>query len=104
LLNQKQRKLVPLSVGCDRLGVGDTKLREEYIKTGRLRVIYVGAKSPRLVEDELDAVVAEVIANPPAEAANTAHMTTAHMRNAAERRRAAERKGASKRSKQTKAA
>ncbi len=89
---QKPRRLVPLQEGCRRLCIGDTKLREEYIATGRLRVIYVGAKSPRLVEDELDAVVAEVIANPPAEAANTAHMTTAHMRNAAERRRLAGRK------------
>jgi hypothetical protein len=95
---------VPVTEGPRRLSIGKTKFKKEYIDTGRLQVVYLGPKSPRLIEDQIDEVVEEDIANPPAEAADTAHATAAHMRNAAERRRLAERKTAPKRTRQTAAA
>lgn len=56
------RRLVRMSEGPKRLGIGKTKFREDYIDTERLRLVPLGERAVRLVEDELDAVVDEVIA------------------------------------------
>jgi predicted DNA-binding transcriptional regulator AlpA len=45
-----------------RMGVGRTKLNDDYIKTGRLRWVRLGPRIKALPDDEVDAVIAEEIA------------------------------------------
>jgi hypothetical protein len=59
---QRGRRLVRQKDARARLGIGKTKYYEQFIKTGRLHLIPLGPKSFAVDEAELDAVIAEVIA------------------------------------------
>jgi predicted DNA-binding transcriptional regulator AlpA len=41
----------------DRLGIRKTALHENFIKTGRLRFVQIGARAVGVIEDELDALI-----------------------------------------------
>jgi hypothetical protein len=45
-----------------KIPVGKTKFREDYINTGRLKLVPLGARAVGVVEDEIDVVVDELIA------------------------------------------
>jgi hypothetical protein len=45
-----------------RLPVGRTKFYEDYVNTGRLLLVRLGPKSVALVDDEVDKLIAELIA------------------------------------------
>jgi hypothetical protein len=45
-----------------RLGIGRTKFEEDFIKTGRLRLVPISERIDGIVEDELDVVIEEIIA------------------------------------------
>jgi hypothetical protein len=45
-----------------RLPVGRTKFYEDYVNTGRLRLVRLGPKSVAVVDDEVDKLIAELIA------------------------------------------
>ena len=47
---------------CSRLGCGKTTLDEKFIKTGRLRWVYLSERYKAAVEEEVDALVDELIA------------------------------------------
>lgn len=56
------RRIVRFQEGLRRIPVGRTKFRQDYIDTGRLRLVPLGRRAVGLVEDELAQVVDEVIA------------------------------------------
>ena len=41
----------------ERLGIRKTTLHENFIKTGRLRFVQIGARAVGVIEDELDALI-----------------------------------------------
>ena len=41
----------------ERLGIRKTALHENFIKTGRLRFVKIGARAVGVIEDELDALI-----------------------------------------------
>jgi predicted DNA-binding transcriptional regulator AlpA len=45
-----------------RIGVGKTKFYEDYIKTGKLRLVPISERIDGILEEEVDAVIAEKIA------------------------------------------
>jgi hypothetical protein len=45
-----------------RLPVGRTKFYEDYVNTGRLRLVRLGPKSVAVVDDEVDKLIDELIA------------------------------------------
>jgi hypothetical protein len=45
-----------------RLPVGRTKFYEDYVNTGRLRLVRLGPKSVAVVDDEVDKLITELIA------------------------------------------
>jgi predicted DNA-binding transcriptional regulator AlpA len=47
-----------------RLGVGRTTLDEQFIKTGRLRWFWLGPRIKVMIEQDVDRVIDEVIADP----------------------------------------
>lgn len=47
---------------CTRLACGKTTLNDKFVKTGRLRWVYPAERYKAAVEDEVDALVEEVIA------------------------------------------
>ena len=44
----------------ERLGVRQTALHENFIKTGRLRFVKLGARAVGAIEDEVDALIEEL--------------------------------------------
>ena len=44
----------------ERLGIRKTTLYENFIITGRLRFVKIGARAVGVIEDELDALIEEV--------------------------------------------
>jgi predicted DNA-binding transcriptional regulator AlpA len=44
----------------ERLGIRKTALYENFIKTGRLRFVKIGARAVGVIEDELDALIEEL--------------------------------------------
>ena len=44
----------------ERLGIRKTTLYENFIKTGRLRFVKIGARAVGVIEDELDALIEEL--------------------------------------------
>jgi predicted DNA-binding transcriptional regulator AlpA len=44
----------------ERLGIRKTTLHESFIKTGRLRLVRIGARVVGVIEDELDALIEEL--------------------------------------------
>jgi hypothetical protein len=47
----------------NRVGVGKTKFRKDYVETGRVRWIPLGPRTKGLLEDEVDALVEEIAQN-----------------------------------------
>jgi predicted DNA-binding transcriptional regulator AlpA len=43
-----------------RLGIRKTSLYDSFIKTGRLRLVQIGARAVGIIEDELDALIEEL--------------------------------------------
>lgn len=60
--SNRGRRLVRLKAARSRLGVGKTKFKEKFVKTGRLRLVPLGKHSLAVDEEQLDAVIGEVIA------------------------------------------
>jgi predicted DNA-binding transcriptional regulator AlpA len=44
----------------ERLGIRKTTLHENFIKTGRLRLVKIGARAVGIIEDELDSLIEEL--------------------------------------------
>ena len=45
-----------------RLGVGKTKFQKDYVKTGRIHLVPISERIEGVVEEELDALIEEIIA------------------------------------------
>jgi hypothetical protein len=58
---RRGRRLVRPKEAQKRLGVGHTKFYKDFINTGRLRLVELGPRSRAAVEDELDALIDEII-------------------------------------------
>jgi predicted DNA-binding transcriptional regulator AlpA len=56
------RRLIRPKEAMRVLGIGHTKFHEDYITTGRLRAVRLGARSVAYPSDEIDALVNELIA------------------------------------------
>jgi predicted DNA-binding transcriptional regulator AlpA len=56
------RKIVRPREAQSRLGVGHTKFYEDFVNTGRLRLVRLGPRCVGAVEDELDALIGELVA------------------------------------------
>jgi hypothetical protein len=59
---RRGRRLVRPKEAQKRLGVGHTKFWQDFVATGRLRLVELGPRSKAAVEDELDDLIAELIA------------------------------------------
>lgn len=56
------RRLVREPEVLRRLAIGKTKLDEDFVKTGKLRWVRLGKRAKAAVEDELDQLVDDLIA------------------------------------------
>jgi predicted DNA-binding transcriptional regulator AlpA len=63
------RKIVRPKEAQVRLGIGHTKFYQDIIGAGRLRLVRLGPRCVGVVEDELDALIGQLIAERDAEAA-----------------------------------
>ena len=59
---KRGRSLLRKKEAQRRLGVGKTKFYEDYIRTGRLRLVPISERIECVVEEDVDAVIAEKIA------------------------------------------
>jgi hypothetical protein len=59
---RRGRRLVRPKEAWKRLGIGHTKFYEDYIQTGRIKLIDLGPKCKAIVEDELDDLINELVA------------------------------------------
>ncbi len=59
---RRGRKLVRPKEAQRRLGVGHTKFWQDFVATGRLRLVELGPRTKAAVEDELDDLIDELIA------------------------------------------
>jgi hypothetical protein len=59
---RRGRRLVRPKEAQKRLGVGRTKFYQDFVATGRLRLVGLGPRSKAAVEDELDDLIEELIA------------------------------------------
>jgi predicted DNA-binding transcriptional regulator AlpA len=57
-----QRRLLREKEVLQRLAVGRTTLDEDFIKTGRLKWVRIGPRIKAAVEDEVDTLIEEIIA------------------------------------------
>jgi len=57
------KRVVRLNVAQKRLGIGHTKFREDFLNSGRLRIVRLGPKSCGVIEQELDALIDELTDN-----------------------------------------
>jgi excisionase family DNA binding protein len=55
------KSLIRIPKACARLSVGKSKFYE-FVNEGRIRLVHPGPKISAVVEDELDALIAEFIA------------------------------------------
>jgi hypothetical protein len=58
---RRGRRLVRPKEAQRRLGVGHTKFYKDFVNTGRLRLVELGPRSKAAVEDELDALIDEIV-------------------------------------------
>ena len=58
---RRGRRLVRPKEAQKRLGVGHTKFYKDFVNTGRLRLVELGPRSKAAVEDELDALIDEIV-------------------------------------------
>jgi predicted DNA-binding transcriptional regulator AlpA len=58
----RPKRLLRPKEAWSRLGCKRTKFYEDYVKTGRLRLVTLGPKSKGAVEDEVDSLIDELIA------------------------------------------
>ena len=58
----KRKSIVRLPGILQRLGVSRTTFYDNFVKTGRIRLVHIGARAVGVVDTELDAVVDDVIA------------------------------------------
>jgi hypothetical protein len=58
---RRGRRLVRPKEAQKRLGVGHTKFWQDFVATGRLRLVELGPRSKAAVEDELDDLIEELI-------------------------------------------
>lgn len=56
------KRLLRPNVAMDRLGVGHTKFYKDIVGTGRLRLVRLGLRARGVVEDEVDALIKELMA------------------------------------------
>jgi hypothetical protein len=54
------KRLIRPKEAWTRMGIGHTKFYEDYINTGRLRLLQLGPKSTALFEHDLEQVMAEL--------------------------------------------
>jgi predicted DNA-binding transcriptional regulator AlpA len=59
---RRSRRLVRPKEAQKRLGVGHSKFYKDFINSGRLRLVELGPRSKAAVEDELDDLIEELIA------------------------------------------
>jgi hypothetical protein len=59
---RRGRRLVRPKEAQKRLGVGHTKFWRDFVATGRLRLVELGPRAKAAVEDELDDLIEELIA------------------------------------------
>jgi len=55
------RRIIRPKEAQRRLGVGHSKFYEDFVNTGRLRLVRLGPKSVGVIEDELDAFIDRLI-------------------------------------------
>jgi predicted DNA-binding transcriptional regulator AlpA len=55
------RRIIRPKEAQRRLGVGHSKFYEDFVNTGRLRLVRLGPKSVGVIEDELDAFINQLI-------------------------------------------
>jgi predicted DNA-binding transcriptional regulator AlpA len=55
------RRIIRPKEAQRRLGVGHSKFYEDFVNTGRLRLVRLGPKSVGVIEDELDAFIDQLI-------------------------------------------
>ena len=58
---RRGRRLVRPKEAQKRLGVGHTKFYKDFVNTGRLWLVELGPRSKAAVEDELDALIDEIV-------------------------------------------
>jgi predicted DNA-binding transcriptional regulator AlpA len=51
------KRLLRPKAAWERLGVGHSKFYEDFVGTGRLKLVRLGPKSVAVIEDELDALI-----------------------------------------------
>ena len=59
---RRGRRLLRLKEAQKRLGVGRTKFYEDFVNTGLLRLVELGPRAKAAVEDEIDDLIEELIA------------------------------------------
>jgi predicted DNA-binding transcriptional regulator AlpA len=67
---RSMRLLRPKQI-CEKLGVGKTKFWEDFVGTGRIKLVDVGPNAKACPEYEVDDVIAEIIAERDAKLLNT---------------------------------
>jgi predicted DNA-binding transcriptional regulator AlpA len=55
------RRIIRPKEAQKRLGVGHSKFYEDFVNSGRLRLVRLGPKSVGVIEDELDAFIDQLI-------------------------------------------
>ena len=66
------KKIIRKPEAAARLGAGLSTLHEKYIATGRLKLIYLGKRSVGLLEEDVDRLIGELIAESEAHPARRA--------------------------------
>ena len=59
---KRGQRLLRKSEARARLGVGKTKFEEDFVKPGRVRTVPISERIEGVVEEELDALIEEIIA------------------------------------------
>ena len=59
---RRGQRLLRKNEAQKRLGVGKTKFQEDYVKTGRIHLVPISERIEGVVEEELDALIDEIIA------------------------------------------
>lgn len=58
---RRGRSLIREPQVLERVGMGRTKFDEDYVQTGRVKWVRIGARIKALPDDELDTLVEEII-------------------------------------------
>jgi predicted DNA-binding transcriptional regulator AlpA len=59
---RRGKRILRPKVAQQRLGIGHTNFWENYVKTGRVRLVRLGPRSVGVIEEELDALIDELAA------------------------------------------